>query len=314
MPFGSFLVSENRKNCLDFSHCFTLIGLVNSNIWKKATAKEVLSLFSNVVESEKSFFLWLKLLEEGPELFDTIHGHLWNHRISKEAKAILNHPALPPIQLLKFIYLGFGKRIADGDHSNFYDQIPELLTPQTCLRVLFLNEEMQRDSSLRIHLLAALDPPNWKKYFEFLGGANFSLGTISTVFDGLDEDQIKLLLFQNPNLSAYLGSHILWGDKAPKDVSSHLEERIATFLELIQTWQNFHNGLRIKFEKEEEQHASSLSKDRRLSYILNKILQSPKKDRFHVLLYLLATGAIQDESEYLMLKETVENFQYQGQF
>lgn len=289
------------------------MGTMNREVWRMASPTETLQLFHNLAHDENKFQDCLNHLIHEKEDLEFFFEYIWTYRSEPSAKEILNHSLFPAELLLKFIYLGFGKKILEGEFLGFFSQISELLSPDACLKVLQLKEEISRDPSLRIHLIAALNPNTWEKYFETLAGESFSISSIISIFENLDSDQVQVILFQNPILGSYLQSLILYADRAKDDQITSLELQIVTYLELIEAWQKFVDKLKKTFDLTQER--TKLQKERdpgRLKQILYRILDLAEANRHNFLVFLKASGVIFDDWELSLLKDGYTNFLKQG--
>lgn len=286
---------------------------MKKEIWRLASPQETIELFDNLLSSEERLKDCILQLTESSENLEFFFEYLWTYRTEEKAKALINHSLLPAEMLLKFVYFGFGKKILQGDFLGFFAQIPELFSPASCLKVLQLKEEIGRDPSLRIHLIAALDPHNWEKYFESLAGESLSISSIVSIFENLESEQVQTILFQNPILSSYLQSLMLYADRSVEDQITSLEVQIVTYLEQIESWQKFVNKQRKIFDFAKEKDKSMKERDpQRLKSVLYNILELSEANRHNHLVFLKASGVILDDWEMQAIFDAYRNFLKNG--
>lgn len=286
---------------------------MKKEIWRLASPQETIALFDNLLSSEERLKDCILQLTECSENLEFFFEYLWTYRSEKKAKALINHPLLPAELLLKFVYFGFGKKILQGDFLGFFAQIPELFNPESCLKVLQLKEEIGRDPSLRIHLIAALNPHNWEKYFESLAGESLSISNIISIFENLESEQVQTILFQNPILSSYLQSLMLYADRSIDDQITALEVQIVTYLEQIETWQKFVDKQKKVFDFGVEKAKTMKDRDpRRLKAIFYYILELSESNRHNHLVFLKASGVVLDDWEVQVIGDAYKNFLKNG--
>ena len=140
-----------------------------SDFWKHASPNELLNLFEHLYEND-SIIEWVAQMESDDGFADLVFEYLWLCRSEEKTISLFNSPKFSADLILKFIYFGFGKQFMSGnfDSTAYFRDIKNMLNSEQSLRVLSLAEQMDKDPTLKIHLLANLDPQTWEAYFDLL--------------------------------------------------------------------------------------------------------------------------------------------------
>lgn len=291
----------------------------SSQFWKNATPYELLTFFSSIENGEDLHSLANHMLGDH-EFCDLVFEYLWLLRSEEATKRFLNDEHITPELLMKFIYFGYGKQfLADHFDSNAYFlQIRALFNSNQSLRILSLEEEMDRDPTLKIHLLSNLDPQTWEAYFELLEKKNMTLQTLLGIFSNLRENEIRKILLNSHTLYYYLRMMMLSHHQSEVTVEEREKEnrkRLESILSSIHIWETFCQNLKERYDLQKEIHLTPKQRDsERMSLVLRELIKIPTQDRMDVLAYLRGNGVVLDPWEETTLRSALGNFDRVGSY
>lgn len=293
----------------------------HKQFWLSASPNETIQIFERITQS-KTFKGWNAFLEKNDALADFVFEYVWLYRSEESVRKLLNHGDFPSWLLLRFVYFGFGKHFQLGkfDSGEYYTELKLLLGPESSLRILSLATEMERDPTLKIHLLSNLDPQTWEAYFDMIDGENITLQALIGIFTSLKASEIRKILFNSPTLYMYLRMMMisrssLSDPNSMDEKAKKLKETLAEILESIYVWEKF--NLDIKAEYDLKLEKSRPPRDRNLTRV-TKILHSVKslisEERDDVLSYLKGSAVILDHWEESLIYSSLVNYAKFGKF
>lgn len=291
----------------------------DSEFWKNASPKELLDFFQSVEQGTDLKSLADHMLAE-EEFCDLVFEYLWLLRSEEGSKRFLNDVNLTPELLMKFIYFGYGKQFLSGnfDSNAYFLQVRSLFNSAQSLRILSLAEEMDRDPTLKIHLLSNLDPQTWEAYFDILEEKNMTMQALLGIFSNLRENEIRKILLNSHTLYYYLRMMMVSGfkkfaDETEKDSANR--KRLESILDSIHVWESFCQGLNDRFDFQAEAKLSPNKRDPdRLSLVLSELKKIPSPDRGDVLVYMRGNGAVLDVWEETTILSALGNFDRVGKY
>lgn len=251
-----------------------------SEFWKNASPKELLDFFQSVEQGTDLKSLADHMMAE-EEFCDLVFEYLWLLRSEEGSRRFLNDENLTPELLMKFIYFGYGKQFLTGnfDSNSYFLQIRSLFDSAQSLRILSLAEEMDRDPTLKIHLLSNLDPQTWEAYFDILEQNNMTMQALLGIFSNLRENEIRKILLNSHTLYYYLRMMMVSGKRKLAEQSSKEKEnriRLESILDSIHIWETFCQQLREQFDFQSEGNlAPNKRNPDRLSLVLRELKNFP---------------------------------------
>ncbi|XDD55340.1 hypothetical protein AB3N62_05890 [Leptospira sp. WS4.C2] len=290
-----------------------------SEFWKNASPNELLDFFQSIEQGSDLKSLADHMMAE-EEFCDLVFEYLWLLRSEEGSRRFLNDDNLTPELLMKFIYFGYGKQFLSGnfDSNAYFLQIRTLFDSAQSLRILSLAEEMDRDPTLKIHLLSNLDPQTWEAYFDILEGKNMTMQALLGIFSNLRENEIRKILLNSHTLYYYLRMMMVSGikksgEQSPKEMENRI--RLESILESIHVWETFCQNLGERFDfKAEAVLAPNKRNTDRLSLVLRELRKLPSQDRGDVLVYLRGNGAVLDVWEETTILSALGNFDRVGKY
>lgn len=295
------------------------MGWKASKFWKNASPNELLDFFQSIDQGSDLKSLADHMMAE-EEFCDLVFEYLWLLRSEEGSKRFLNDDNLTPELLMKFIYFGYGKQFLSGnfDSNAYFLQIRTLFDSAQSLRILSLAEEMDRDPTLKIHLLSNLDPQTWEAYFDILEGKNMTMQALLGIFSNLRDNEIRKILLNSHTLYYYLRMMMVSGfnksgEQSPKEMENRI--RLESILESIHIWETFCQNLGERFDfKAEAVLAPNKRNTDRLSLVLRELRKLPTQDRGDVLVYLRGNGAVLDVWEETTILSALGNFDRVGKY
>ncbi|MCW7462167.1 hypothetical protein ND812_08700 [Leptospira sp. 3 VSF25] len=254
------------------------------------------------------------------EFCDLVFEYLWLLRTEDATKQFLNDPNITPELLMRFIYFGYGKQfLLDHFDSNAYFlQIRALFDSAQSLRILSLGEEMDRDPTLKIHLLSNLDPQTWEAYFDLLEEKNMTMQTLLGIFSNLRENEIRKILLNSHTLYYYLRMMMVSGNQKTEEFSDKEMEnrkRLEAILSSIHVWETFCQEVKDKYDLQKEINLTPKERDsNRMSLVLKELTKIATADRNDVLVYLKGNGIILDSWEETTLQSALLNYDRVGKY
>lgn len=290
-----------------------------SEFWKNASPTELLDFFQSVEQGADLKSLADHMLAED-EFCDLVFEYLWLLRSEEGSRRFLNDDNLTPELLMKFIYFGYGKQFLSGnfDSNSYFLQVRTLFNSAQSLRILSLAEEMDRDPTLKIHLLSNLDPQTWEAYFDILEEKNMTMQALLGIFSNLRENEIRKILLNSHTLYYYLRMMMVSGikksgEQTPKEMENRV--RLESILESIRVWETFCQNLGERFDFKSEAELSPNKRDPdRLSLVLRELTKIPTLDRGDVLVYMKANGAVFDVWEETTIISALGNYDRVGKY
>lgn len=290
-----------------------------SEFWKNASPNELLDFFQSIEQGSDLKSLADHMLAKD-EFCDLVFEYLWLLRSEEGSKRFLNDDDLTPELLMKFIYFGYGKQFLTGnfDSNAYFLQVRKLFNSAQSLRILSLAEEMDRDPTLKIHLLSNLDPQTWEAYFDILEEKNMTMQALLGIFSNLRENEIRRILLNSHTLYYYLRMMMVSGVKKEEEqTAKELENRIIleSILDSIHIWETFCRSLGEKFDLKSEAKCAPNKRDPdRLSLVLQELKKIPSQDRGDILVYMRGNGAILDSWEETTILSALGNFDRVGKY
>lgn len=290
-----------------------------SEFWKNASPNELLDFFQSVEQGTDLKSLADHMMAE-EEFCDLVFEYLWLLRSEEGSRRFLNDENLTPELLMKFIYFGYGKQFLTGnfDSNSYFLQIRSLFDSAQSLRILSLAEEMDRDPTLKIHLLSNLDPQTWEAYFDILEQNNMTMQALLGIFSNLRENEIRKILLNSHTLYYYLRMMMVSGKKkiaeqSPKEKENRI--RLESILDSIHIWETFCQQLREQFDFQSEGKLAPNKRNLdRLSLVLRELKKLPSPDRPDVLAYLSGNGAVLDDWEETTILSALANYDRVGKY
>ncbi|MDF3819384.1 hypothetical protein P3G55_05715 [Leptospira sp. 96542] len=288
-----------------------------SEFWKNASPSELLNFFQLVEESKDLEALVLHMNTE-QAFCDLVFEYLWLFRTEEPTKKFLNDEKISSDLLIKFIYFGYGKQFLSGDFDSnaYFLRIRDLFNSAQSLRILSLEEEMDRDPTLKIHLLSNLDPQTWEAYFDILEKNNMTMQTLLGIFTNLRENEIRKILLNSPTLYYYLRMMMFSNaETSDLDKKNDNKKRLESILDSIHIWETFCNDIKNRFDfVSEGKLTPSKRNPERLSLVLRELIKVPTKDRMDILVYIRGNGAVVDNWEESTIVSALGNFDREGRF
>ncbi|EOQ87470.1 hypothetical protein LEP1GSC202_2875 [Leptospira yanagawae serovar Saopaulo str. Sao Paulo = ATCC 700523] len=290
-----------------------------SQFWKNASPNELLSFFLSIEKGEDLRSLANHMLEDH-EFCDLVFEYLWLLRSEDATKKFLNDENIKPDLLMKFIYFGYGKQflLDQFDSNSYFLQIRQLFGSSQSLRILSLGEEMDRDPTLKIHLLSNLDPQTWEAYFDLLEEKNMTMQTLLGIFSNLRENEIRKILLNSHTLYYYLRMMMVSGKQSNEDTTGKEKEnriRLESILTAIHVWETFCQELKEKYDLTKEKSLAPNKRDSyRLSLVLKELVKVQAQDRSDVLVYLKGNGVILDSWEETTVLSALGNYDKVGKY
>jgi len=284
--------------------------------WHNASPRETLETFRRISKS-KLFKGWNLYLEKHQALADLVFEYVWLYRSEPIVKEMLNHMEFPPWLLLRFVYFGFGKQFQCGkfDSNEYFTELKDLLGSETSLRILSLSSEIEKDPTLKIHLLANLDPATWESYFESLDEANMTMEALLGIFANLRDFEIKKILLTSPTLYMYLRMMMLSSSQKvhPDSKLAELFRSLREILDSILVWEKLAESIQQEFRlAEERQKPPAKRQEKRLNLLLRKLKETSREEEPHILQYLVGLGVILDSWEESTLRSSLVHFRTHG--
>ncbi len=191
-----------------------------------------------------------------------------------------------------------------------------MLSSEQCFRILTHTDQINRDITLRIHLLANLDSRSWDEFFLKIGESGDSIQTLIHIFENIRIRELHQLLLQNPMLYTYLRILIELdeGENTPERIEKKKE--MLSLLDEIHKWELFSKEMKNNFNLEEEsQLTPNIRNPNRISCLLHESAKIIDNDhRNDVFIYLKVNGVILDEWEFEVLKHASANYSQNGSF
>ncbi|MCW7504557.1 LBF_1199 family protein [Leptospira paudalimensis] len=290
-----------------------------SQFWKNASPNELLSFFSSIDKGEDLKSLAEHMLSD-TEFCDLVFEYLWLLRTEDATKKFLNDPNITPELLMRFIYFGYGKQfLLDHFDSNAYFlQIRSMFDSAQSLRILSLGEEMDRDPTLKIHLLSNLDPQTWEAYFDLLEEKNMTMQTLLGIFSNLRENEIRKILLNSHTLYYYLRMMMVSGNLKNEEISEKEIEnrkRLEVILSSIHVWETFCQELKDKYDLQKEINLTPKERNsKRMSLVLKELTKIPTAERNDVLVYLKGNGVVLDSWEETTVQSALLNYDRVGKY
>ncbi|TGL72239.1 LBF_1199 family protein [Leptospira jelokensis] len=290
-----------------------------SQFWKNASPNELLTFFLSIEKGEDLRSLADHMLDDH-EFCDLVFEYLWLLRSEDATKKFLNDENIKPDLLMKFIYFGYGKQflLDQFDSNSYFLQIRQLFGSGQSLRILSLGEEMDRDPTLKIHLLSNLDPQTWEAYFDLLEEKNMTMQTLLGIFSNLRENEIRKILLNSHTLYYYLRMMMVSGNQSNEELTPKEKEnrlRLETILTAIHVWETFCQDLKEKYDLPKEKSLAPNKRDSyRLSLVLKELVKLQAQDRFDVLVYLKGNGVILDSWEETTVLSALGNYDKVGKY
>ncbi|TGM93422.1 hypothetical protein EHR02_11835 [Leptospira levettii] len=290
-----------------------------SQFWKNASPNELLSFFSSIDKGEDLKSLAEHMLSD-PEFCDLVFEYLWLLRTEDATKQFLNDPNITPELLMRFIYFGYGKQfLLDHFDSNAYFlQIRGMFDSAQSLRILSLGEEMDRDPTLKIHLLSNLDPQTWEAYFDLLEEKNMTMQTLLGIFSNLRENEIRKILLNSHTLYYYLRMMMVSGNQKHEEISEKEIEnrkRLENILSSIHVWETFCQEIKDKYDLQKEINLTPKERNsNRMSLVLKELTKIPTAERNDVLVYLKGNGVVLDSWEETTVQSALLNYDRVGKY
>ncbi|WP_246052241.1 LBF_1199 family protein [Leptospira idonii] len=260
---------------------------------------------------------WVEIMQKDEAFCDLIFEYLWLFRSESETRVLLNKEEFPSSLLLRFIYFGYGKQFISGnfESGNYFSQVKTMLDPLQSLKILSLSEEMDRDPTLKIHLLANLDPQTWEAYFDILEGNSFTMQALLGIFANLRENEIRKILLNSPTLYYYLRMMMVSRDQLESDKDKKSKDILQGILDSVHVWELFCLSVQEKFNLTEEKNKKPKERDSlRLSLVLHELVKVPNHERADILVYIKGNGAVIDEWEESTILSVLENHNKNGRF
>nr|WP_244594239.1 hypothetical protein [Leptospira ryugenii] len=278
--------------------------------------RELLDFFQKLHQEEEVHHLMEKM--EGNDAFaDLVFEYIWLCRSDAQTINLLNSPQFTPSLLVKFIYFGFGKQFLIGnfDSSRYFNEIKSLLNSEQSLRVLSEAESMEKDPTLKIHLLANLDPKTWEAYFDILDQNSMTLDALLGIFSNLRDNEIKKILLHSPTLYYYLQMMILSESVEVSGMGKEQKHDLKQILDAVHIWDQFCSKIKENYQLTLERGLSPRERDSsRISAILREIISVPEEEREDILAYLKGNGILLDEVEESTLSFLLKNYKEKGSF
>lgn len=290
-----------------------------SQFWKNASPNELLSFFLSIEKGEDLRSLADHMLDDN-EFCDLVFEYLWLLRSEEATKKFLNDENIKPELLMKFIYFGYGKQflLDQFDSNSYFLQIRQLFGSNQSLRILSLGEEMDRDPTLKIHLLSNLDPQTWEAYFDLLEEKNMTMQTLLGIFANLRENEIRKILLNSHTLYYYLRMMMVSGKQTIEDITDKEKEnrkRLQSILSSIHVWETFCQDLKDRYDLNQEKTLKPNQRDsHRLSLVLKELVKVHALDRYDVLVYLKGNGVILDSWEESTVLSALGNYEKEGKY
>ncbi|XDD47641.1 hypothetical protein AB3N60_06055 [Leptospira sp. WS39.C2] len=290
-----------------------------SQFWKNASPNELLSFFLSIEKGEDLKSLAEHMLSDA-EFCDLVFEYLWLLRSEGATKKVLNDINITPELLMKFIYFGYGKQFLaeQFDSNSYFLQIRALFDSAQSLRILSLGEEMDRDPTLKIHLLSNLDPQTWEAYFDLLEEKNMTMQTLLGIFSNLRENEIRKILLNSHTLYYYLRMMMVTGNQKTDGITEKEMEnrkRLHSILDSIHIWETFCQGLKDHYDLKVESKLTPKMRDAtRLSQVLKELTKIPSGDRNDVLVYLRGNGVVLDSWEETTVTSALSNYDKVGKY
>lgn len=285
--------------------------------WYDASPRETLETFEHITKS-RFFNAWNLYLEKNSSFAELVFEYLWLYRTEKAVKDFLNHSEFPAWLLLRFIYFGYGKQFLIGkfDSSDYFGNLNDLLVSETSLKVLSLSEEMDKDPTLKIHLLANLDPKTWEIYFEMLDENSMSMKALVSIFANLKENEIRKILLNSPTLYMYLRTMILSTSRAHiSEQETETTDSLKVILESVFIWEKLAGEIQGSCDLKREKTLPPRKRDNtRMEKILREVKKTPFDQREDVIFYLEKTGIIVDNWEKSLLLSSLRNYARFGSY
>ncbi len=293
----------------------------HKQFWLSASPNETIQVFERITQS-KTFKGWNAFLEKNDAIADFVFEYVWLYRSEESVRKLLNHGDFPSWLLLRFVYFGFGKHFQLGkfDSGEYYTELKLLLGPESSLRILSLATEMERDPTLKIHLLSNLDPQTWEAYFDMIDGENITLQALIGIFTSLKESEIRKILFNSPTLYMYLRMMMISGSSLsdPNSIDEKgkkLKETLAEILESIYVWEKFNLDIKAEYDLKSEKNRSPRDRNiTRITKILHSVKSLISEERADVLSYLKGSAVILDHWEESLIHSSLANYARFGKF
>ncbi|WP_411823132.1 LBF_1199 family protein [Leptospira sp. 'Mane'] len=281
-----------------------------------ASPLEMINFFRQIHED---CFLkdWVEAFHRDDSLVDLVFEYLWLYRSEPETRILLNNSDFPPWLLLRFIYFGYGKQILQGhfDSNIYFAQVKVLIDSDQSLRVLSLAEDMDKDPTLKIHLLANLDAKTWESYFDILEQNEKTIHALVGIFINLKEQEIRTILLNSPTLYIYLRLMLVSRKIEDEEVGDEKAKILKDILEGIREWELFATNLKDKFDLITERKQIPKERDsKRISLILYELIKVGEEDRAGIISYLKGSHVILDEWEESIIRSTLANYKQFGTF
>jgi hypothetical protein len=290
-----------------------------SQFWKNASPNELLSFFLTIDKGEDLRSLAEHMLVDS-EFCDLVFEYLWLLRSEDATKKFLNDESITPELLMRFIYFGYGKQflLETFDSNSYFLQIRDLFNSAQSLRILSLGEEMDRDPTLKIHLLSNLDPQTWEAYFDLLEEKNMTMQTLLGIFANLRENEIRKILLNSHTLYYYLRMMMVSGKQNTEVTQGNEMEnrnRLESILDSIHIWETFCLHLKDQYDLKQQSVLTPKERDsKRLSLVLKELTKIPSTDRQDVLVYLRGNGVVLDLWEETTVISALSNFDRVGKY
>ncbi|TGN10110.1 hypothetical protein EHS11_11155 [Leptospira ilyithenensis] len=287
-----------------------------SDFWMNASPSEMIRFFRQI--HEECFLKdWVEVFHKDDLLIDLVFEYLWLYRSESETRTLLNHTDFPPWLLLRFIYFGYGKQILQGhfDSNVYFAQVKSLIDSEQSLRILSLADDMDKDPTLKIHLLANLDAQTWESYFDILEQNDKTIQALVGIFMNLKEQEIRTILLNSPTLYIYLRLMLVSRKIIDDEVGDEKAKILRDILEGIREWELFATNLKDKFDLLTEREQIPKYRDsKRISMILYELIKVGEEDRAGIISYLKGSHVILDEWEDGIIRSTLVNYKQFGTF
>jgi hypothetical protein len=287
-----------------------------SDFWKHSSPKELIDFFENL-HKDDSLVEWVAHMDSDSAFAELVFEYIWICRSDERVHTFFNRREISPSLILHFIYFGLGKQFVAGnmDSSAYFVEIKKMFNSEQSLRLLSMAEAMEQDPTLKIHLLANLDPQTWEAYFDLLDQNSQTMNALLEIFSNLREKEILKILLNSPTLYYYLRMMIYSNSQDAVEKHNLDKQNLKAILESVHVWEKFCNSINAKFKMEDEKLLSPKERNaNRLSSILRELVTIPSEERVDILIYIKGNGALVDEVEESTILSLLQNYDERGSF
>ncbi|TGL58173.1 hypothetical protein EHQ58_12395 [Leptospira ognonensis] len=265
--------------------------------WKQMSPESAKRTLLSVSQSEvaREFF---EILFYTPELREYFVRYLWIFREDSHVESIFKNPNLPVELVENYIYFALGQYLIDvnEEYGRYISQVTKLFPSEMSLQLL-ASEVVNKDKTLKIHLLANLDAKAWDTFFANLEDSSNGFGELALLFEHLEREELSRLFFRNQNLYASIRMIFVFL-KESNLIKPELLSLIESLLSQIGRWEEFVKDMKSTFQLQEEKKCSP--KDRnpnRLSIILHELIKISAEERMLILDFFYLNELLFDQSE-----------------